>query len=213
MDGMDMWHVLSTNQKSSPRTDILYNIDPILNNSALRVQNLKIIQAFGGDYSGWYPPWQAPEDGEEDQKQGERRKIQTNQKPQGDQNTLKYQKIRHNDQDFSGSSRKFQSDLPRLFSKVLGRMPAKPTPVVVDCGSRPANASTNCHPKEAPCLFDLDQDPCEFNNLASGRPELVKELLGRLKLYEATAVPPRKEPEDPKGLPYYHNGNWVPWVK
>lgn len=35
---------------------------------------------------------------------------------------------------------------------------------------------TKCDPDEAPCLFDIINDPCEENNLAKNHPELLKEM-------------------------------------
>ena len=59
---------------------------------------------------------------------------------------------------------------------------------------------------KAPCLYDIDKDPCEFNNLA------VSHLLERLAFCNGTAVPPRNLPPDPNGFPIQHGGVWVPWV-
>ena len=74
-------------------------------------------------------------------------------------------------------------------------------------------SSSNCDVKKAPCVFDIATDPCEYNNLAPSRPDLVKQLLEHVKLYNATAVPPRNKPMDPAGFPVRHGGLWVPWVK
>ena len=65
---------------------------------------------------------------------------------------------------------------------------------------------------KAPCLYDIDKDPCEFNNLADDMPDAVSHLLERLAFYNDTAVPPRNLPPDPKGFPIQHGGLWVPWV-
>lgn len=106
----------------------------------------------------------------------------------------------------------FRSDL-RLVLRLIGRRAPWGAPVVVECGPRPANASTNCDRHKAPCLFNVMADPCEFNNLANRFPALVTSLLARLEEYNKTAVPTRNLPNDPKGLPYFHGGAWVPWIK
>ena len=72
--------------------------------------------------------------------------------------------------------------------------------------------STNCDVSKEPCVFDISVDPCEYNNLAPSNPDIVKKLMERLMDYNATAVPPRNKPADPKGLPSQHGGVWVPWI-
>ena len=55
--------------------------------------------------------------------------------------------------------------------------------VSVQCGIKPENASTNCQPEHSACLFDLLNDPCEFHNLASELPDVVKKLSQRVEFY------------------------------
>ena len=43
-------------------------------------------------------------------------------------------------------------------------------PVKVECGPKPANASTNCVPNKKPCLYNVKMDPCEYNNIADQNP-------------------------------------------
>lgn len=39
-------------------------------------------------------------------------------------------------------------------------------PVKVHCGPKPANASISCLPMKEYCLFDIEEDPCEYYNKA-----------------------------------------------
>lgn len=103
----------------------------------------------------------------------------------------------------------FHSDLRRLLHS-LGREAPRGEPVVVQCGSKPHNAT--CDLTTGPCLFNITADPCEFHNLADRFPIIVRQLFWRLGEYNKTAVPIRNVPNDPKGLPCYHNGVWEPWV-
>lgn len=56
-DGYNVWETLS-NKAPSPRSEILLNIDPICNVSAIRVGNFKVIQGtmYEGKWDGWYGP-------------------------------------------------------------------------------------------------------------------------------------------------------------
>ena len=49
----------------------------------------------------------------------------------------------------------------------------KGSPVRVECGEKPANASTNCKPSKSPCLFNIAKDPCEYNNIADSHSDVV----------------------------------------
>lgn len=86
-------------------------------------------------------------------------------------------------------------------------------PAVVHCSAVPPNASVNCQPDKVPCLFNITADPCEYNNLAQMYPETVQALESRLTYYETTMVTPRNKHQDPKGLPAFHGGAWVPWIE
>ena len=180
LDGFDMWDVLSSNLEVSPRTEVLYDIDPLRNQSALRIDNMKIIlRSPGADGNDWYEP------------------------PQNFLQQTSPEATLH-----SGTS-----EIPSLISAALDRTFHTGTPIVVDCGERPEYVLTNCNPSIAPCLFDLDKDPCEYNNLASLMPEKVRELLDRLDTHNTTAVPPLYSPNDLDGLSIYHCGVWGPWIE
>ncbi|CAL1528370.1 unnamed protein product [Lymnaea stagnalis] len=82
----------------------------------------------------------------------------------------------------------------------------------VHCGVKPENASINCQPEKAPCLYHLRDDPCEYNNLATSLPITVQQLMARLNLYRDTMIPPANKPIDPNGNPQLHGGVWGPWM-
>ncbi|XP_030845449.1 arylsulfatase I isoform X3 [Strongylocentrotus purpuratus] len=157
LDGIDVWPMLSR-AEPSPRKEILHNIDPVRNVSAIRIGDYKLVQGqnYNGSWSDWYPP-----EGESS--------VDVDSKP-----------------------------VPNAF--------------VVSCPSKPANASTNCDPKEKPCLFNIRHDPCEFNNIADWNQDIVELLLTRIEEYRATMVPIRNKKPDPQSNPKYHDNCWVPWI-
>ncbi|XP_070829769.1 arylsulfatase I-like [Chaetodon trifascialis] len=61
-------------------------------------------------------------------------------------------------------------------------------------------------------LFNITADPCERQDLADQRPDVVQQLLARLAYYNQTAVQVYFPPDDPRANPSRHGGAWVPWV-
>ncbi|KAL3181428.1 hypothetical protein MRX96_036975 [Rhipicephalus microplus] len=61
-------------------------------------------------------------------------------------------------------------------------------------------------------LFNLEEDPCECNNLASTHKELLESLNRTLEFYRAQTIAPLNEDVDPDSYPYLHNGTWAPWL-
>uniref|UniRef100_A0A3Q4BA01 Sulfatase N-terminal domain-containing protein n=1 Tax=Mola mola TaxID=94237 RepID=A0A3Q4BA01_MOLML len=61
-------------------------------------------------------------------------------------------------------------------------------------------------------LFNITADPCERQDLADQRADVVQQLLTRLAYYNRTAVPVYFPPDDPRADPNQHGGAWVPWV-
>ena len=79
------------------------------------------------------------------------------------------------------------------------------------CGPVPDDAADGCHPDQAPCLFNIKEDPCEYYNLAEDAPDILQDLMERLAAQNATAVPPRNKPADPNADPANFGGVWSSW--
>ncbi|KAL3055650.1 hypothetical protein OYC64_018346 [Pagothenia borchgrevinki] len=62
-------------------------------------------------------------------------------------------------------------------------------------------------------LFNITADPCERQDLAAQRPDVVQQLMARLAFHNRTAVPVYFPPDDPRANPSRHSGAWVPWVE
>ena len=83
----------------------------------------------------------------------------------------------------------------------------------VKCGPVPENP-TYCDKDHGPCLFNVNEDPCEFHDLSKTEPELMHYMMTRLDQYRKTMVPSRRnQTTDPLSNPKLHNGVWVPWRK
>ena len=84
----------------------------------------------------------------------------------------------------------------------------------VDCGGPVPKNVTHCTKLDGYCLFNIKEDPCEFNDLSKVHPDILQALLTRLDEYKSTMVPPRNNMTiDPLANPKLHNGVWVPWIK
>lgn len=70
-----------------------------------------------------------------------------------------------------------------------------------------------CNKLTSPCLYDLDSDPCEYNNIAHKFPQIVKDLHTELLEFAGAAQPPRNCPDYKWADPIYHDGNWTPYIK
>ena len=224
LDGYSVWHELSED-KNVKRTEILHNIDPKGKGfGGLRVGDYKILVGnVGMSWDDWYPPWQDPADSVRLHVNNTYR-IWEPDEIKIDYNLRTKRNIGNNVQEFE------MTMLDGLVSKetsvgnknsfngktLKNSMPSyvhKGKPVKVECGPKPFNASTNCDPRVAPCLFHIPSDPCEYNNIAAENKDLVIQMLVRLNQYTMSMVPPLNTPVDPAGNPKYHDGAWVPWVK
>ena len=60
-------------------------------------------------------------------------------------------------------------------------------------------------------LYNIKQDPLEKNNVAMKNPDIVMNLLGRLRLYDENSVTPRRG-KDAYALPSGDTLVWGPWL-
>lgn len=91
-------------------------------------------------------------------------------------------------------------------------------PICVDVNHLRTQAEVNCtgkadgslcKPLKSSCLFNVKEDPCEYNNLASKFPVILKRLEEALTQYNKTAVKPNNKPWDPKANPKYWDHTWT----
>ncbi|XP_054165755.1 arylsulfatase B-like [Oppia nitens] len=189
--GVSQWKTL-TNRETSRRHEIIHNIDPILNQSAIVRNNWKLIQGFIPNGNDWYIPSTSAAADDDNQQQQQ--------------------------QQYANWDLKITDRLNSSAYKVLQQMHRQPNydmlnASTIRCGPKPANASTNCQLDRELCLFNIRDDPCEYHNRAQDYPELVEQLWNRLLKINETTVPPLAlSPIDDKSNPKYHNNTWICWM-
>lgn len=78
----------------------------------------------------------------------------------------------------------------------------------IDCYTN-INVTTICKALKEPCLFDIENDPCELNNVARDYPEVLTKMLTELSNMRSSVVPPNNVPIDPRGDPKNWNYVWT----
>ena len=79
----------------------------------------------------------------------------------------------------------------------------------VTCSGQPPSVPADCFAK--PCLFNIEDDPCEYHNVAEKYPDVLTKALGVLETYKRSMVPPRDKPVDKEADPRLHGGVWTTW--
>ncbi|XP_066603651.1 arylsulfatase B-like [Prorops nasuta] len=62
------------------------------------------------------------------------------------------------------------------------------------------------------CLFDIFNDPCEYEDLSSNYPETVEKLERFLQDYDRFLIKQAPPFTDPLSFPERSNGTWMPWL-
>lgn len=68
-----------------------------------------------------------------------------------------------------------------------------------------------CDPYVGPCLFNIDEDPCEKNNLAAERDEIVHQMLQLLESYNNTVGEMIDLSHHPEAAPRNWGFVWTNW--
>ncbi|XP_064462577.1 arylsulfatase B-like isoform X2 [Ornithodoros turicata] len=180
-DGVEQWDSL-TRGSPPPRKEILYNIDPVWDQYAIRGERFKVIEDRNNtlfNYYDWYEPRGAP---------------------QQDRGALNEQK----------KSCITAQVLSCFHGKTLETPREIPDAVLAEVMAT-APVGGYCHPKFATCMYDLNDDPWERYNLyRPDHPEYMR-LRARIEEFKQTMKPVTYTGSDPRADPMVHGGVWNAW--
>nr|ATE50192.1 arylsulfatase 4 [Phyllotreta armoraciae] len=196
IDGLDMWKSISEDD-TSPRTEILYNIDDPGRWGGVRQGNWKYI--YGSTSNGvkdkWYPSNEV-RSYDIDQVLSSKTAISL-----AGLITQKTIKNKH--------SNSPHEDLRIINERDVQDLRAKATIFCEDVEDQ--LEEFKCDLLKSPCLFNIYDDPCERVNLAERRPNIVHNLEQLLLEYRKDMVPALNQPEDPAADPVFWNNTWTSW--
>ncbi|XP_075534046.1 arylsulfatase B-like [Dermacentor variabilis] len=185
IDGKDLWTVL-VDDRPSPRTEILYNINYQWKLAAIRIGWYKLVLGASPEdqHDGWY----------ETRDTGSEHGRQT--PPGTDADSAVHRALRAMGRG-GGTSRHPDNPL-----------------VTVHCGLRQPDTSPAdaCQPRRKPCLFDLQADPCEYRNVAAQQKKVLARLFYRLQELQASGKPPLNRAPSAAANPALHCNVWVPFM-
>ena len=171
IDGMDMWSAI-VKDTASPRNIVLHNIDPQRMISSIRVGDYKMVR--GQNYRGQWDGWYGP-DGR-----------------QGDITPYNLTLLRSSEA--ATAMARIKVSLP-TDDKILSLRSQ------ADVKCKKPDKTETCDTSFQVCIFNIKEDPCEFNNLVFKLPSVAQALDDTLRLFNSTAVPPRNRPIDPRADP------------
>lgn len=182
LDGVDQWEVINNGGDQARKE--LVDIDDVAGFGAYISFPYKLVNgsSFDGEYDGWL----------------------SSKNNDGDNDPMTYASLVMN----SSTSRAIRAtrQTSRLTAEKIFKLRQKAT---VNCCNEVTKKP--CDLMKAPCLFNLHDDPCEENNLAEEKPEILTLLLKKYNDVKKIVVPTRRQPPDPACDPKYFDNNWQWW--
>nr|XP_037284936.1 arylsulfatase B-like [Rhipicephalus microplus] len=183
IDGVSHLRSITDPLTDLPRSEVLLNIDPIEGNEGIIQDSYKLVYgAFPDGTSEWLDM------------------------PGNRLSAAEEAKMAH------------QSCIESITYKILNKRGFSPNcgegggvySTSVNCGKQ-NSSKASCDSTVAPCLYDINRDPCEYNDIAFENPEIVQKLQARISSYKKEAVKPSNLDPDSSSFPYNHGGAWVSW--
>ncbi|XP_075743510.1 arylsulfatase B isoform X2 [Rhipicephalus microplus] len=183
IDGVSHLRSLADPLVYPPRNEVLLNIDPIEGNEAIIHDSYKLVYgAFPSGTSQWLD-------------------VPGSRLPTAEETDLAHESC------IKGMSYKILKTAG--FSPNCGEG-GDVYSTAVNCGNR-NSSKVPCDSRVAPCLYNVNIDPCEYYNIANENPEIVLKLQARISAYKKGALKPSNLPNDPSSFPHNHDGAWVSW--
>ncbi|KZC11351.1 Arylsulfatase B [Dufourea novaeangliae] len=181
IDGHDLWPTLVLDKLSS-RPEIVINIDDLDNYAAVRRGDFKYV--IGQTETGG--AWVGASGQQAVELNGRRKRSVKN-------------------ADGAALTRNFRERILTADEILELRRRAE-----IKCNVREED-KVSCDPMKAPCLFNIEKDPCEMVNLADKRPLILAILEKILLKHRLSVVPPSNRDGDPKSNPSLWNNTWTSW--
>ncbi|XP_055855439.1 arylsulfatase B-like [Episyrphus balteatus] len=186
LDGLNLWRNLTKGSEPT-RRKIVHNIDDIFQYVSYSSGKWKYINGttLSGAYDGWLKS---------------REKVHIDPKSHSYVELIKNSKTWKTLIKYKKTDEIDNTDILELRQKAS-----------IDCAYD--SEVSKCEPLKDECIFDLDEDPCEQNNLIGQlkNSKMLKRIRKDIDDFRSKAMPPVGKPTDPKSDPKLHDFEWTWW--